>query len=893
MHILQLVVKHCKVYYPVRHHLIQHIVSSIQRMGFTATATVEQKRLAVDLCETVIKWEMHRIKEGGSEAPAAAAATTAQTPPVAIVVGVKRSASSDGSLQEAKRSRGLSGGATATAVAAAASPAATAAAAASAAAAAANKQHIGDASKPLDKNHCDAIINYLLRLACQVNESQAGSGTSPGEMLSRRCVSLLKMALKPDVWPNCNLKLLTFDKILAGPQGVDSNQPNYVNICTCLDILSFLLTILRKDQILVAFKPLQKSIATCMNCPNSKVIRAVHNLMSRLMNIFPTEPTSSTMPSKHEELEQLYACVGKVIYEGLTSYEKNITAPPSTLFGTLMMLKASCINNQSYIDRLITSFMKVLHRMQREHLNPTTQENTAAASELLILSLDLVKNRVAVMGIEMRKNFIGTILVGLIEKSPDVKVMKAITKMLEDWMKNKDVKIMNQSPNLKEKSILLVKMMTYVEKRFPDETDLNAQFLELVNFCYRDETLRNTELTSKLEAAFLAGLRCNQPHIRSKFFEVFDASIKKRLQERLMYVVCSQNWEAMGPHFWIKQCIELLLATATAGTAIQNCTPSSHLPAMTAVIGLAEPSDRNAFNVLSNIKEEPTDVETVEAHVEKEEELAEIELSNSSVDGLKKDDGSGGNNSARTLNQLIARQFKFLESVQEVKTIHFLNATAQLAHMDVGLAENIWLKLFPRVWRILTEKQRETLAAECIPFICSGTHLVQRDCLPSALNTFVEALSLCQPPVVIKPAVLKYLGKSHNIWHRSSLLLEQIAFDTAAAAATPVKTRREQLQHQQQHHDLYDSSASEPVVSLTPQQEAMDALSEMYHLLREEDMWAGLWQKKAKYQETNIAIAYEQQGFFEQAQGAYELAMSKYRQDHSSGQPCPINVMQV
>ena len=41
--------------------------------------------------------------------------------------------------------------------------------------------------------------------------------------------------------------------------------------------------------------------------------------------------------------------------------------------------------------------------------------------------------------------------------------------------------------------------------------------------------------------------------------------------------------------------------------------------------------------------------------------------------------------------------------------------------------------------------------------------------------------------------------------------------------------------------------------------EAMDALSEMYSLLKEEDMWAGLWQKKAEYQETNIAIAYEQQ----------------------------------
>ena len=65
--------------------------------------------------------------------------------------------------------------------------------------------------------------------------------------------------------------------------------------------------------------------------------------------------------------------------------------------------------------------------------------------------------------------------------------------------------------------------------------------------------------------------------------------------------------------------------------------------------------------------------------------------------------------------------------------------------------------------------------------------------------------------------------------------------------------------------------------------EAMDSLSEMYSLLKEEDMWAGLWQRKAKYQETNIAIAYEQQGYFEQAQGAYELVMSKYRNDYNNG----------
>ena len=91
--------------------------------------------------------------------------------------------------------------------------------------------------------------------------------------LIRRCVALLKTALKPDIWPNVavDFKLANYEKILAGPQGVDSNQPNYLNICTCLELLTFLLSILRKDQILAAFKPLQKSIATCMNSQSSKV----------------------------------------------------------------------------------------------------------------------------------------------------------------------------------------------------------------------------------------------------------------------------------------------------------------------------------------------------------------------------------------------------------------------------------------------------------------------------------------------------------------------------------------------------------------------------------------------------------------------------------------------
>ena len=89
---------------------------------------------------------------------------------------------------------------------------------------------------------------------------------------------------------------------------------------------------------------------------------------------------------------------------------------------------------------------------------------------------------------------------------------------------------------------------------------------------------------------------------------------------------------------------------------------------------------------------------------------------------------------------------------------------SQLAHMDHTLAEDVWLHFFPSVWQILSEKQRESLSNELVPFICSGAHIIQRDCHPSALNTFVEAVSRCQPAIEIKPALLKYLGESLSLF---------------------------------------------------------------------------------------------------------------------------------
>lgn len=58
------------------------------------------------------------------------------------------------------------------------------------------------------------------------------------------------------------------------------------------------------------------------------------------------------------------------------------------------------------------------------------------------------------------------------------KILLFVFQMLEEWMRNSP----NEGPNLREKSILLVKIMQHIEKKFPD---LNAQYLDIIIYIYR------------------------------------------------------------------------------------------------------------------------------------------------------------------------------------------------------------------------------------------------------------------------------------------------------------------------------------------------------------------------------------------------------------------------
>lgn len=184
--------------------------------------------------------------------------------------------------------------------------------------------------------------------------------------------------------------------------------------------------------------------------------------------------------------------------------------------------------------------------------------------------------------------------------------------------------------------------------------------------------------------------------------------MRRRLHDRLLYITCSQNWEAIGPHYWIKQCIELLLVTATEGMPIKMSHESSILPNIAAVV---DPKIKQEFLI---VKQENPIFETEEIR----EDVLDMDLSN--VDSNPSLEEKLLNRS-ETITKLITKHYEFIEVSKNVTTDQFLIATAQLCHMDTALAEQVWLQLFPKLWDILDEQQR---SVSTFFFISSKLHFI-------------------------------------------------------------------------------------------------------------------------------------------------------------------------
>ncbi|CAF4480324.1 unnamed protein product [Rotaria socialis] len=586
-------------------------------------------------------------------------------------------------------------------------------------------------------------------------------------------------------------------------------------------------------------------------------------------------------------------------------------------FGYLKIIEKQ---QPKYVDKLTLHITKLLQKLIKDHTSAGVDYNSAF-TEYIIECLTLLKYRIGQLTSDLRKQFMNNFLPCLIEKSYDINLVRAIIRLVYDWLKWRgDVQLV---PSLKEKSQLLLKLLQCIDKsgRFQqsqqptNDNDLTNSFLELILHVYQESNYR--ELCIKLEAAFILGLKSTNQQLRKQFFLILDKNLRKTLHDRLLFIFLSQNWEYLGQHYWIKQCLELFYTCVSPTIPLSTVdNRTSILPALTSAIKSGEFYDRYDFMIDYVKAKNPSAIENVVIRTEQTPEVpikmevndetsaynpaysiisnalgvtamstlvtkkprsTSISLNESkakhfkrtisfenirrlSVDKVQEKAQRDTTNQTK-LTELINDEINFLKNLVSIQSkpndlfdsiIQFLH-TNNSVHID-KLAHNLFVDLLHKIVRIISEKYRIILFQQIIqPFFVSGTHLQQRDLYPySSLNTLLEAFyvmfknnnNLSEFVPIIRPIILKYIAKTHNTWHRSILLLEQYILDQPPTQA---------------NDETYI--------------ESLNALSELYEHLNEDDYNISLWLHRQFSPNIKLlvsnALQYEQLGLFQQALDCY------------------------
>ena len=209
----------------------------------------------------------------------------------------------------------------------------------------------------------------------------------------------------------------------------------------------------------------------------------------------------------------------------------------TNLRGALLMLRSVVQVNPERIQPYYTAVMKLLGNKAKDHLQGTPA-NTGFEGVVrqLIVILEICQVSIAYLG-DQRKHFIAAFGT-LIDKSKSGSLMKFALDTVRQWAFNTRDTI----PSMKDKAALLVRMAAFEHRLGERFETLFQSYLELIYELYTEPTLRRSDLTTRLEPAFLLGCRALDPSLRERFIDLLDASIPRSLYARLCYI-----WQDTSP----------------------------------------------------------------------------------------------------------------------------------------------------------------------------------------------------------------------------------------------------------------------------------------------------------------------------------------------------------
>ncbi len=362
---------------------------------------------------------------------------------------------------------------------------------------------------------------------------------------------------------------------------------------------------------------------------------------------------------------------------------------------------------------------------------------------LILKAIEVTALRMEILG-DNRRPFL-SVLATLVEKSLHIALCEKILDMVEGWVFRSE----GTWPTLKEKTAVLHKMLSFEHRQDPT---MLTKFLDLVIRIYEDPKITRSELTVRMEHAFLIGTRAQDVDMRNRFMAIFDKSLSRTASLRLSYVINSQNWDTLADSYWLAQASQLLLGAVEMNNPIQlHHDDFRTLPAS------------QIFGTYAKDTREPT------------------AMSDDKYDAL------------------MSNHRRFVGELADIKVQDIIEPLAQLQHIDSNLSHELWVVLFPLYWAATVREEawgsRAWHGHSPHKRLPCETDRQASQCRAVSSRRRSQVLAGVQDT----PHVLKFEAKTFDAWYTALVQLEKSAINPEIDSAVARESNLDAL------IDLYSS----------------------------------------------------------------------------------------
>ena len=648
------------------------------------------------------------------------------------------------------------------------------------------------------------MIKYLVEFIAQLNERYqlpsaksreplipgiSAQAAASGE-LCKKAMTLLYNLLQPQYWgdmevdlfPNVTDVVLASDKttaVLADPTDKDQkpDEKFLTNIINTLQVVRIILHFKSDDWVIRNLPQIQKILEKCLKSDNPEIQDCLHaadkkcdgdrEIRPMVKRILDAVPEDVPMEDADGEGEAETPTSGFIAF--LSGIATESMAAGNYVSG-INILWSLGHRRATTIDQHIPAIMKSLQsKLARDHVSHYAAlaqggasrpqaDNANAATEmtlydleiqtgLIIKAVEITAMRMEILG-DNRRPFL-SVLATIVEKSLHTGLCEKILDMVEAWVFRSE----GTWPTLKEKTAVLHKMISFEHR--PDPTML-MKFLNLVLRIYEDPKITRTELTVRMEHAFLIGTRAQDVDMRNRFMTIFDKSLSKTASARLAYVLLSQNWDTLAESYWLAQASQLLLGGVDMNSQAQLHQEDFRiLPAST------------VFGTYAKDAREPS---------------------------IMLDD---------KYEAFMASHKRFVQELGDVRVRDILEPLTQLQHIDPNLSNELWLVLFPMFWAATAKEDRGELERGMVTLLTKDYHSRQMDKRPNVVQSLLAGAAKAWPACKLPPHVLKFEAKTFDAWYTALYQLENAAIKPEIDSATVRESNLDALV------DLYSSLGEE------------------------------------------------------------------------------------